>query len=250
MKATTLSKAITALVVVYGCVTSGLAQISLSVDMDLGTLGIQSTRVAAPGDIFTVGLVLDVGAGGVSSYGVSVKFDTTTLSLNGSPAAAVPALPSGLISLAAPSENNAPGQLYSFNGATLGAGPASTSFLIGSVSFRLLASTNSGSPSLTVGFFNTGVDGLFDNAGNPITPVFQPGVVLASPPRISVLRTSANGVLVSWSTNSPGFVLQQNSALGTTNWTPVTDPPIEVGENWQVLISPLVGQGFYRLFKR
>jgi hypothetical protein len=250
MKTTTLSKATAALAVVFGCVTSGFASASYSVDMDLSTPGIQNTRVASPGDVFTVGIVLSVDAAGVSSYGVSALFDTTVLMLNGvTPAANNPSLPGGLHSLAAPTWNNGLGWVHSFNGATLGLGPVSTNFLVGTINFNVLAAFESGSPTITLGFFNAALDGMFDNSGNPVTPVFQSGTVVVSPPRLSVLLTNANSIRVSWRTNYTGFMLQQNSTLGTTNWTPVTNSPAVDGENWRVLISPLMRSDFYRLFK-
>src|ERR1019366_5556974 len=182
MKATTLSKAITALVVVFGCVTSGLAQVSFSVDWDLGTAGIQSTRAASPGDIFSVGLVLSVGAAGVSSYSVSALFDTTELSLNGAtPAANNPALPGGLGSLGAPTWNNGLGWVHSFNAATLGLGPISTSFTVGTIDYQAVVPVSDGLPDVSLGFFNAGIDGFFDNAGNPVVPTFNPGDVVVVP---------------------------------------------------------------------
>jgi hypothetical protein len=250
MKATTLLKATAALTVVFGFVASGLAQASFSVDMDPGTPGIQNTRLALPGDLFTVGIVLSVGAAGVSSYSVSAQFDTTMLSLNGvTPAANNPALPGGLSPLAAPTWNNGQGWVHSFNAATFGLGPVSTNFLVGTINFKVLPTIKNGSPAITLGFFNTPLDAMFDNSGNPVIPVFQSGTLLVFPPRLSVLLTNANSIRVSWRTNYTGFTLQQNSTLGTTNWTPVTNSPAVDGENWQVLISPLVHTGFYRLFQ-
>ncbi len=90
----------------FGCVAPVFAGIIFSVDMDLGTAGIQPTRVVAPGDIFTVGLVLTVDASGVPSYGISMNFNPAELSLNGvTPAANNPTLPGGLASIAPPTWN-------------------------------------------------------------------------------------------------------------------------------------------------
>jgi hypothetical protein len=149
--------------------------------MDLSTPGIQNTRVASPGDIFSVGIVLTVDPAGVSSYGVSALFDTTELSLYGvTPAANNPALPGGLGSLGAPTWNNAAGWVHSFNGATLGMGPVTTSFLIGIIDYTAVTPLTDGVADITLGFFNAGVDGFFDNAGNPVDPVFNPGYVESS----------------------------------------------------------------------
>ena len=47
---------------------------TLAVDMDLGTPGIQSSAVAAPGTIFSVGIVLvDDGASGSTGVGLSLN---------------------------------------------------------------------------------------------------------------------------------------------------------------------------------
>jgi hypothetical protein len=54
-------------------------------------------------------------------------------------------------------------------------------------------------------------------------------------------------VVVSWPYPSNGFGLQQNGDLTTTNWTAVGTSPVQVGGNWQVTVSPPVGNRFYRL---
>jgi len=157
---------------------------TVSVDMDLGTAGIQSTRVVAPGDMFQIGLVLTVDASGVSSFGISALFNTPQLQLNGSPASAIPPLPGGLMSLSPPVENNALGQVYTFNGLTLGTGPASTSFTIGTINFMVPPKATvlaDSVPDIRLGFFNTGIDGFSDNPGNPVTPTFNDGFLTPVP---------------------------------------------------------------------
>jgi hypothetical protein len=177
-----LSKALAGLLLFFTSAVPSWAQVVFSVDMDLLTAGIQNTRLASSGDTFTAGLYVTVDAAGVSSYSVSAQFDTATLSLNGSPAAAVPVLPGGLASLAPPVENNALGQVYSFNGATLGLGPVSTTFLVGTINYTVLASIPAdGLADITLGFYNIGIDGFFDNSGNPVTPLFNSGYVMPVP---------------------------------------------------------------------
>lgn len=61
-------------------------------------------------------------------------------------------------------------------------------------------------------------------------------------PRISLGAT--NTAVVAW----PGFILQQNSNLMTTNWIATTSAVTVVSNEYQVMISPLPGQQFYRLF--
>jgi hypothetical protein len=51
-----------------------------------------------------------------------------------------------------------------------------------------------------------------------------------------------------WPFPSSGFVLQQNSDLGTTNWVNVTNAANFVGGQNQVLIPPSAGNDFFRLY--
>ena len=152
----------------FGCAAPAFAQVTFSVDMDTLTPGIQSTRSAL--GPFTAGLVMSVGTNGVSSYGVSAFLDTTELTLTAGTSANTAPLPAGMFSFAAPVE--ASPFVYSFNGATLGLGPSSTSFTIGTFSYTVTAIVDDGLPDITPGFYNAGIDGLFDNAGLPVVPVF------------------------------------------------------------------------------
>ena len=171
------------------------AAITVSVDMDPATPGIQGTRVAAAGQVITVDLVLGVGAEGVSSYGISAQFDNAELALNGSPATTVPALPGGLTALSTPAENNALGRVYLMNGGTLGNGPASTSFIISSISFTAAAPTTDANADISLGFFNTGVDGCYDNTGNAVVPTFVSGKVDLVPLVVTSIADSGAGSL-------------------------------------------------------
>jgi len=66
-------------------------------------------------------------------------------------------------------------------------------------------------------------------------------------PQMSVTASAPGSLVIAWPTNAPGFVLQQDSDLGTTNWSNVTNAVTVVGTNSQVTISPLIGNGFFRL---
>jgi hypothetical protein len=66
-------------------------------------------------------------------------------------------------------------------------------------------------------------------------------------PPLSITLTTSNAVLISWPYPSTGFGLEQNGVLGTTNWVGVTNAPVQVGEQLQVMLSPLAGNSFYRL---
>lgn len=194
------------------------ASVTVSVDMDPGTPGIQNSLQALPGQNLTVDLVIAVDAAGVSSYSISLNSDTVELSLNGAPAAANNSvLPGGLTSLAAPSESRALGQVHSFNGATLGIGPVSTSFVIGSIAFTAPMPATDSSLDLTPGFFQPLIDGMFDNAGLPVTPVFSGGTLDLSPLGATVTTLADSG---------PGSLRATIAALppgGTITFDPSLD---------------------------
>lgn len=67
-------------------------------------------------------------------------------------------------------------------------------------------------------------------------------------PWLSCSAPQPRTLLLTWPTNAAGFVLQQNSGFGATNWLTVTNAVSISGSNNQVTISPLTGNGFFRLF--
>jgi hypothetical protein len=66
-------------------------------------------------------------------------------------------------------------------------------------------------------------------------------------PLLRIAVTATNTVVVAWPNPSTGFVLQQNGDLNTANWSAVTTPPLVVGEEKQVILTPPAGNRFYRL---
>ncbi len=54
---------------------------------------------------------------------------------------------------------------------------------------------------------------------------------------------------LSWPTNQPGVVLQQNVELGAPNWVTVPDPVTVVGTNNRVNVSSLIGNRYFRLLR-
>ncbi len=67
-------------------------------------------------------------------------------------------------------------------------------------------------------------------------------------PRPPLAVQSASGaVLLSWPANSLGFSLQQNAALNTAGWVPVTNAVSSVGTNNQVTVSRGPSGAFFRL---
>ena len=180
--------------------TDGSAAVVISVDMDPGTVGIQPVRVASAGDLFTADLIMTVGAEGVSSYSVSANFDIVELSLDGSPAASYPALPGGLSPGTAPVEDNALGKAWSFNAFTAGVGPSLTSFVFGSIKFKVVTPVTDLSEDVTPGFFNLpgALDSMFDNGGNPIAPTFVGGTVnvVPEPAGMALLLVGSGALLL------------------------------------------------------
>lgn len=159
----------------------------LSIDMDPLTAGIQNTLAATAGQNISVDIMLQPGATGVSVYVASVRFDNTELSYTGDVEAPPPPLPAGLANVTVGSGglvmNVAPGldQVSSFEAGTLGMGPVGPpAFVIGTINFTVVGVANDGLADLTPGFFSVG-DGMVDNAGAALAPVFNPGFVIPEP---------------------------------------------------------------------
>ena len=66
-------------------------------------------------------------------------------------------------------------------------------------------------------------------------------------PLLSIAKTTTNTVAVWWPSPSTGYVLQQNADLSTTSWSNVAQIPSDNGTNKTVIISPPVGNLFFRL---
>jgi hypothetical protein len=66
-------------------------------------------------------------------------------------------------------------------------------------------------------------------------------------PLLRVFLTTTNTVVVAWPAPSTGFSLQQESDLQNPNWGPVTNAVVPVNGENQVIISPPIGNRFYRL---
>ncbi len=75
-----------------------------------------------------------------------------------------------------------------------------------------------------------------------VTAVQTPGA-----PLLSIAKTPTNAVAVWWPSPSTGYRLQQNADLGTTSWSNVVLTPSDNGTNKTVIISPPVGNLFFRL---
>jgi hypothetical protein len=71
--------------------------------------------------------------------------------------------------------------------------------------------------------------------------------VPTSVPTLGIQLTSTNTLLLSWPAASTGFVLQQNSALGTSNWLSVSNSINTVSGQNQVLVAPAGRESAFRL---
>jgi hypothetical protein len=67
-------------------------------------------------------------------------------------------------------------------------------------------------------------------------------------PLLTITESGAS-VIVSWPSPSSGFVLQENSSLGNTNWLNVAQSPADNGTTKTVTVTPPIGNRFYRLKK-
>jgi hypothetical protein len=66
-------------------------------------------------------------------------------------------------------------------------------------------------------------------------------------PRLTITRTGANTVVVSWPSPSTGFVLQQSSTLPSGLWNNVPQSPTDNGTTKSIVISQPTGNAFFRL---
>jgi hypothetical protein len=81
-------------------------------------------------------------------------------------------------------------------------------------------------------------------------PVSANRVLVANfAPRLGILATSTNTIVLSWPAPSPGYVLQEKARLdAAVNWVDATNAVNVVGGQSQVILLPASGNGFFRLF--
>jgi hypothetical protein len=74
-------------------------------------------------------------------------------------------------------------------------------------------------------------------------------VTLAPPPapqlNLNVLPTSQ--LAFTWTSSTNGFLLQTNTSLATSNWVTLTNQPVTVGSNYQIVLPAPASNLFYRL---
>jgi hypothetical protein len=146
--------------------------------------GTSSATVAA-GAPLTAEILVTPDSAGISSYGVSIKFSADLTLASAAPACCEQQLPAGFQFNLTPAVTvnlnpSGGGEVLTFNAATLAAGPTSGPFLAGLVHFVATNPTDDGI-DVTPGLFNTGIDGIFDNAGSPPSIQFLGASVLPVP---------------------------------------------------------------------
>jgi hypothetical protein len=70
--------------------------------------------------------------------------------------------------------------------------------------------------------------------------------IYAITPRLTIDRTTANSLLLSWPATA-SFRLQQNPNLNFSNWATLTNTPISAGARDQIALLPQPGNSFFRL---
>jgi len=66
-------------------------------------------------------------------------------------------------------------------------------------------------------------------------------------PSLRIQQAAPDTVILSWLTNAVGYTLQEAPTLLTTNWIPVLIPPAVFSNEYQVIVTPLSSNRFYRL---
>ena len=88
-----------------------------------------------------------------------------------------------------------------------------------------------------------GVTNLFASGiETPTAIAFQPG-----PPALTIALTAPDAVLISWPSPSAGFVLEQNTVLGTTNWVLNTSTVQVANGSNQVILNLASSNMFFQL---
>jgi len=154
-----------------------------------------STIQAEPGDLLTAEIRVTAGPEGVSAYGISLEFDVD-LGDELDVVSVTELLPPGFSFSFTPgvariqeSAATRPGRVLTFEGATLGLGPANRTFVIGELVLRVTDALATDGADLVLGLWNPGVDGLFDNAGADLAPSasFGSASIVALPEPASAL---------------------------------------------------------------
>jgi hypothetical protein len=96
-----------------------------------------------------------------------------------------------------------------------------------------------GSDSVVIGAPND------DKVGTDAGAAYLYSFISATPPSLTILSAALGTATISWSPATPGYVLQENTNLTTTNW--VNSPS---GSTNPVVVPATLPANFYRLLKQ
>ena len=83
--------------------------------------------------------------------------------------------------------------------------------------------------------------------GTQLVAAQMPGSIYTWRPTALDIGLSGNNIMISWPTNVPGFILQQEDDLGSANWLNVTNIPVITDSMYQVFLPPNDGNKMFRL---
>ena len=163
----------------------------------LGTVG-SNTISALPGDTLSASVSISADAAGVSSYGISMLFDTdfgdelNLISVNELLTAPFTFNVTPGCASTQESSGAQAGNVLTCEAGTFGVGPSLATGDIMDLVFLVTANVATDGFDMETGVFNTGFDGIFDNVGGPVTPTFGQAVV-----DLLLLPEPGTGLLVS-----------------------------------------------------
>ena len=150
-----------------------------------GTTGGNSIT-ASSGDTLTVTINLTAESAGISSYGVSIEFDTDLIDeLN--IVSVTELLPAGFDFNLTPGPSSTQessgvqkGNILTLEAATFQNGPVSTTFAIGTIEFLVTNNIATDGLDIFSGLFNVSFDGVFNNNQSMLSPTFNSAMANAS----------------------------------------------------------------------
>jgi hypothetical protein len=87
--------------------------------------------------------------------------------------------------------------------------------------------------------------------GTPAPLLGLQGFQLQRLPSLSNLLTPTNAFVLSWQVQQTAYVVQQNPDLSMTNWITLSNTPVTIGQEQQVVLPvPPTGRMFYRLISQ
>jgi len=163
----------------------------------LGVVG-SNTISALPGDTLSASVSISADAAGVSSYGISMLFDTdfgdelNLISVNELLTAPFTFNVTPGCASTQESSGAQVGNVLTCEAGTFGAGPSLATVDIMDLVFLVTANVATDGFDMETGLFNSGFDGIFDNVGGPVTPTFGQAAV-----DLLLLPEPGTGLLVS-----------------------------------------------------